>query len=285
LTSESEQNTYYKKDKYMALEFRELISPESRHQFCERVDSARASNGKRFRSSPKYRLLDQARVESCKLFGLFRSQDEEDSEIIAGIAMHDLQSYPQSCLEPDLSEFTPQSVVECSEHWSISSGAGLLAWAGLATPMRMLGVKAVLAYLATEDTQSDHAGFYSSMGFKRVGAAVRHPFIETGTGEHLRVQPVLLYGTALEIVIESFSHACLEVSFDARRFLLTNRIRPLVRRAFARPDNRSGDGDWSSKANHLYPANAVTSPGELTSDAMSYRTPTDDQFIQIDNRA
>jgi hypothetical protein len=68
-----------------------------------------------------------------------------------------------------------------------------------------------------------------------MGQAVPHPFVETEVGGCQPVQPVVLYGTALNTVINSFAQACIGISADANAFLLKSRVRPLLRQAAAPP--------------------------------------------------
>jgi len=228
------------------MEFRLLSTEAERDVFVLRLERARAARGAIFRESSSYQLANRHRLECSRLYGLFECEAAPAEMMVAGIAMHDLQSFPQSCDAPDLSYLPLQTIVECSDHWSLSNGAGMLAWAGLAVPMRLLGTRAVLAYLAAARGESDHAGFYASMGFAPAGPVVPHPFVEDMSGEKLLVQPIVLEGDAFDKVIAAFAKACVEYSDDARIFHLKNFIRPLVRRAstrnaFAASDRASND--------------------------------------------
>jgi hypothetical protein len=213
------------------MEFRQLATTTERFVFITRLEQARAARGGSFRENSYFQSLNQRRLDSSRLYGLFEQEAAPAEAMIAGIAMHDLKAFPQSCREPDLSHIPAHAVVECSDHWSLSNGAGMLAWAGLAVPMRLIGTQAVLAYLAAGEGQGDHAGFYTSMGFEPAGPIVEHPFVEDPQGGNLPVQPVLLQGEAFEKVVNAFAKACIEYSDDARVFHLKSFIRPLVRRA------------------------------------------------------
>jgi hypothetical protein len=226
--------TEKKQEDFFPMEFRLLSTEAERDVFVARLEEARATRGSTFRENTEARIANRRRLESSRLFGLFENDTAPAEMMVAGIAMHDLKSFPQSCSAPDLSHLPAHAVVECSDHWSLSNGAGMLAWAGLAIPMRLLGTRAVLAYLAASGGESDHAGFYASMGFKPAGPIVPHPFVEDAQGEKLPVQPMVLEGEALDKVISSFAKACTEYSDDARVFHLKNFIRPLVRRASVR---------------------------------------------------
>jgi hypothetical protein len=216
------------------MELRLLTSEIERDVFLIRLDQARAQQSSSFRANSQFRSINQQRLDCSRLYGLFQNDAAPAVEMIAGIAMHNLRSFPQSCAEPDLSHLAPETVVECSDHWSLSRGAGMLVWAGLAVPMRLLGIQAALAYLAAEEGACAHAGFYELMGFVHAGPVVPHPFVENARGEQLLVQPVIVQGETFITGMNTFSQACVEYSDDARVFHLKNFIRPLVRRASAR---------------------------------------------------
>ncbi len=211
------------------MELRLLTTGSERSVFISRLDQARANHGSSFRENSQFQSLNRQRLDCSRLYGLFQNETAPTDAMVAGIAMHDLRSFPQSCPEPDLSHLPAASVVECSDHWSLSNGAGLLIWAGLAVPMRLLGIQAVLAYLAASGDGCAHAGFYDLMGFVPAGPVVRHPFVEDAQGLTLSVQPVILQGDAFANAMKALSQACIEYSDDARVFRLKNFIRPLVR--------------------------------------------------------
>ncbi|HJU09798.1 MAG TPA: hypothetical protein VJ728_02920 [Candidatus Binataceae bacterium] len=216
------------------MEFRVLSTETERTIFVARLEQARSARGAIFRETSQAQLANRRRLDSSTLYGLFENDNASADKMIAGIAMHDLQSFPQSCSAPDLSYLPAHTVIECSDHWSLSNGPGMLAWAGLAIPMRLIGARAILAYLAVSGGESDHAGFYASMGFMPAGPPVLHPFVEDERGDKLPVQPMVLEGEALEKVIAAFAKACIEYSDDARVFHLRNFVRPMVRRASLR---------------------------------------------------
>ncbi len=211
------------------MELRLLTTASERNLFINRLNQARAQHGGSFRENSLFQSVNRQRLDCSRLYGLFQNETAPTDAMIAGIAMHDLQSFPQSCPEPDLSYLPADSVVECSDHWSLTNGAGMLVWAGLAVPMRLLGVQAVLAYLAVGESACEHAGFYELMGFVPAGPVVRHRFVEDERGLTLPVQPMILHGNAFANAMKALSQACIEYSDDARIFRLKNFIRPLVR--------------------------------------------------------
>jgi hypothetical protein len=221
------------------MELRLLTTETERGIFLAHLDKARATHGSSFRENSRFQSINQQRLECSRLYGLFQNDTAPADEMVAGVGMHDLRSFPQSCEEPDLSQLSAETVAECSDHWSLFNGAGIMAWVGLAVPMRLLGIKAVLAYLAASDGACAHAGFYELMGFVPAGSMVRHPFVEDACGEKLPVQPVLLEKDAFDSAMSALSQACIEYSDDGRVFHLKNFIRPLVRLVSARPASLS----------------------------------------------
>jgi hypothetical protein len=225
---------YEEQEDIFSMELRLLTTDTERQVFLTRVERARAEHGGSFRENSQSQSINRQRLDCSRLYGLFQNETAPAEEMVAGVAMHDLRSFPQSCREPDLSHLPPETVAECSDHWSLSNGAGMLAWAGLAVPMRLLGIQAILAYLAAGETACAHAGFYELMGFVSAGPLVAHPFVEDAQGEQVLVQPVMLEGEAFKNAMQALSLACIEYSDDARVFHLKNFIRPLVRLASAR---------------------------------------------------
>jgi hypothetical protein len=223
-----------KQEDIFSMELRLLTTESERSIFLSRLNKARTKHGSSFQENSQSQSSNRQRLDCSRLYGLFQNETAPANAMIAGIAMHDLQSFPQSCSEPDLSHLPVDRVVECSDHWSLSNGAGMLVWAGLAVPMRLLGVQAVLAYLAAGEGACAHAGFYELMGFVGAGPVVLHPFVEDARGQKLPVQPVILQGDAFNNAMKALSQACVEYSDDARIFHLKNFIRPLVRRASLR---------------------------------------------------
>jgi hypothetical protein len=216
------------------MQLRLLTSESERRVFLQQLEQARANHGSCFRENSQFQSVNRRRLDCSRLYGLFRDETASAEAMMAGIAMHDLRAFPQSCDRPDLSHLPPESVVECSDHWSLTNGAGMLVWVGLAVPMRLLGVQAVLAYLAVGEQACAHAGFYELMGFVPAGPVVQHPFVEDSRGEKLPVQPVVVQGDAFTNGMRVLSQACTGYSDDARIFHLENSIRPLVRRASVR---------------------------------------------------
>src|SRR6266852_6564073 len=148
------------------MEMRLLSTECERAIFAQRLAEARAKNSASFKDVERTRLRNRVRLESSSLYALFEGESDPAPRMVAGAALHNLEAYPQSCHQPDLSHLPPRSVLECSDHWSLSRGAGMHSWRGIAIQLFHREPSAVLVYLAA-GSSSDHSGFYCAMGFVR----------------------------------------------------------------------------------------------------------------------
>jgi hypothetical protein len=208
------------------MEMRLLTNKGEREIFALRLAQARAKNGASFRDAGRTRVHNRVRLESSNLYALFEGQGDPAPMMVAGAAIHDLEAYPQSCHQPDLSHLPPQSVLECSDHWSLSRGAGIHSWRGIAVQLLHRNPSAVLVYLAAGS--SDHCGFYSAMGFVKAGEMVEHPYLEGPDDGKLWVQPMVLAGDALARMAATVQMQPIDAQDDYRiiRFGNTDRLRP-----------------------------------------------------------
>lgn len=184
------------------MELRALDTPEQRRIFGDRLARARAIVGMRFKEKSRSQL---ARIQLMfgDLYALYEGHNESDEAMIAGLAMHDLEMFPQTCPRPDLSHLPPRSVLEMSDFWSLSQGAGSLVWCGAAVAVSRRQPGAVLVYLvvgAIDRTQS-----YRSAGFVKAGEPFPYPYLETVDGGEVRVQALVLEGEPLQRLIKVLS--------------------------------------------------------------------------------
>lgn len=128
--------------------------------------------------------------------------------------MHDLEMFAQSARQPGLSHLPPRSVLECSDHWSLSRGAGMQAWCGLAIPVRRMQARAILTYLAVRPF--DATAFYVASGFVNAGEPVECPYVEMLDGTKILVQPMILEGQPLRRLAAVLSRLFVESHDDAR---------------------------------------------------------------------
>jgi len=212
------------------MEMRLLTTDGERNVFARRLADARAQHGASFRDAGRTQASNMIRLRAADIYALFDSECDPAERMTAGVVLHDLETFPQSCDQPDLSHFAPRSVLECSDHWSLSRGAGMHAWRGIAVQVVRRTPGAVLVYLAAG--RSDHGGFYSAMGFVNAGAAVEYPYLEGPDRGRLWVQPMILEGEALAKLTAKVHQLKIETPDNYRtiRFDNSDRLRPAPNR-------------------------------------------------------
>jgi hypothetical protein len=210
------------------MELRLLITDLERRTFLQRLDQARARHGGVYREVCSEQIDNRTRLSSSFLYGLFEREADGIEGMIAGLAIHDLKTFPQSCSQPDLAHLPPGAVIECGDHWSLSLGAGMRVWHGAAVQVVRLRARAVLAYLALGPSEPNHLGFYAAMGFTKTGAPVEYPYVETLDGHKPLVQPMVLQGPPFRNLVAGVSGMKVEVLDNYRivRFNSSLRLRP-----------------------------------------------------------
>ena len=193
------------------MELRLLTTDKDRKIFTERVEKVRARQGAGFRERPRSRLA-RMHLTYGNLYALFENDGDPAERMIAGLAMHDLEMFPQTCPRPDLSHLPPRSVIEISELWSCAVGAGALARAGAAIMAGLLDAQAILIYLGVKPF--DGTPFYRTAGFVDAGEPVEYPYLETLKGEPIWAQPMILGGETLEKLTRVFSNLIVGVRED-----------------------------------------------------------------------
>jgi hypothetical protein len=212
------------------MEMRLLNTDGERNIFAQRLADARAGHGATYRDAGESHARNMVRLAAADIYGLFETECGLAERMIAGAALHNLAAYPQSCEQPDLSGYASQSVLECSDHWSLSRGAGMCAWRGIAVQVVHRNPRAVLVYLAVRG--SAHYGFYAAMGFVNVGTPVEYPYLEESDQGRPWVQPMILEGEALAKLTSNVRRLKIETPDDylTIRFDNSDRLRPATNR-------------------------------------------------------
>jgi hypothetical protein len=209
------------------MEVRLLTTNFQRRIFVEHLRQARDEQLTHFADVTDGRVDNRARLAASELYGLFADSSSPAEDMIAGMAIHDLEMFPRTCPGPDLSHWPERAVFECSDHWSLAPGAGMKMWCGAAIQIARRNPRAVLAYLAVG--LSDHSGFYRAMGFAPFGRPVQFTYLKSATGFPW-VQPVILRGEALEKLVSASSQLPFETDdgFATLRFKPGLRLRPFA---------------------------------------------------------
>ena len=208
------------------MEMRLLTTESERNVFARRLADARARAGASFRDCGLTQVSNLSRLRAADIYALFETEGDPAVRMIAGVALHDCETFPQSCKEPDLSHYASGSVLECSDHWSLSRGAGMQACRGIAVQIARRNPRAVLVYLAVG--RSDHRGFYMAMGFVNGGAPAVYPYLGGPDRGRLWVQPMILEGEALAKITPNVHRLKIETTDNYRtvRFDNSDRWRP-----------------------------------------------------------
>jgi len=209
------------------MEMRLLTTEQEIQVFSNSVARARSQCGCSYRSVSRGCVDNEARLRAATLIGLFEHAEDPPEEMLAGMSIHDLQTFPQSCPEPDLSGFLPGSTFECGDHWSLTRGAGMQIWRAAAIYVARRKPAAVLAYLAVKPAA--HGGFYAAMGFRPLGRIQPYVYLETPEGNPL-VQGMVLDGEALQRLVEAASRLRVDScrGSDITRFSNSGRLRQAV---------------------------------------------------------
>jgi len=211
----------------MSMEVRLLTTSYQRQVFVERLRQARDEQLTHFTDVIDGQVDNRARLTASELYGLFPDSGSPAENMLAGMAIHDLEMFPRTCSGPDLSHWPERAVFECSDHWSLTPGAGMKIWCGAAIQIARRNPRAVLAYLAVD--MSDHFGFYRAMGFVPFGRPVQFTYLKSAAGFPW-VQPVILRGEALEKLVAASSQLPFETDdeFATLRFKQGLRLRPFT---------------------------------------------------------
>ena len=204
------------------MELRLLTGETERKIFADRVAQIRAKHGNGFKERPRSRLAE-IHLSFGNLYALFENDGDPAERMIAGLMMHDLEMFPQTCPRPDLSHLPPQSVLEIGELWSRSMGAGTLARAGAAIMAGLLDARALLAYLGAKPF--DGTAFYRGIGFVNVSEPVEYPYLETLNGEPIWAQPMILEGEGLARLTRAFKRLITETRDNNRVVRFKNFLR------------------------------------------------------------
>lgn len=203
------------------MELRLLSAEKDRKIFGDRIEQIRARHGGGFRERSRSRL-SEIQLTFGNLYALFRHDDDPAERMIAGLVVHDLEMFPQTCSKPDLSHLPPRSVLEISDLWSCAVGAGTLARAGAAILAGLLDARALLAYLSVKPF--DGTPFYRGMGFVNAGEPLEYPYLETLAGQPILAQAMIMQGAALERLTEAFLGLIIETRDDNRILRFRNFI-------------------------------------------------------------
>ncbi len=218
------------------MELRQLTTEGERRIFSERMEEARAKKGARYRETGRSKV-GKIHLEYGLLYGLFEHDDGLPEEMMSGLLMHDLASFPQSVSRPDLSHLPPRSVMEGGELWSYAKGAGLLAQHGALILAGLMQIRALLVYPTLKP--SDQTATYARSNFVKAGDPILWPYCELVDGGGIWAQAMVLEGEALANVVEAVFARGFTTSDSIRKIRFDNPFP--VQPTLSRPAIPTGD--------------------------------------------
>jgi len=199
------------------MELRLLSAEAEKRAFAQSLAQARMTRGAGF-SETRRSLVGEAHLAFGRLYALFDDQAPEPDEMLAGFAIHDLATFPQSYPKPDLTYLPPESVIECGELWAVAAGGARLARHAGWILAGILQAKALLVYPILKPWNLS----YMYKGFERVGNAIEWPYARTLDDGKIFVQAMVLEGEALSRTVADACAIGYEALDGERRIRFTS---------------------------------------------------------------
>ena len=177
------------------MELRLLTTDAERSAFARNLTETRACKGAGFAETPRS-LVGQVHLAFGELYALYDECASDPDTMLAGFAIHDLATFPQSHPKPDLTHLPPEAVYECGELWAKAAGGAQLARHAGFILASIRKAEALLVYPLFKPWNLS----FVYKGFQRVGEPVQWPYIRTLSGEKMFVQPMVLEGEGLRKV-------------------------------------------------------------------------------------
>jgi hypothetical protein len=127
------------------MELRLLTDGRDREAFVERMTQARATHNGGFRETADS-CIAKIHMQFGRMYALYDDESAHPEQMAAGFIMHSLSSFAQSYPQPDFSRYTPDSVFEIGEMWSLARRGGNNAQRGAVILLGLLQAKAVVGY-------------------------------------------------------------------------------------------------------------------------------------------
>jgi acyl carrier protein len=168
------------------MKLKKIVQPQERDLFISNLHLSRSiRKGGGFREIPQSKL-GEIHLTYGDLWALY----DDTNQMIAGVVLHDLATLPASYNKPDFSHLPPEKVIEGSELWSLTPGAGLLLQQGVALLGLRNNIECFYAYVPV--TPIDLRKFY--LGFYPLSEVFLWPWVITDTNEKTFAQAMGLLG-------------------------------------------------------------------------------------------
>jgi hypothetical protein len=176
------------------MELRLLSSADERQEFAHNLVETRISKGAGF-SETRRSVIGEAHLVFGQLYALYDDKSANLGQMIGGLVLHDLGTFPQSYPRPDLTRFPPEAVLEFGELWARAAGsARIIRQAGFILS-GLLKAQALLIYPIFKPWNLSPAYDHD---FDRIGEPIEWPYALTLEGGKIYVQAMVSEGEKLE---------------------------------------------------------------------------------------
>ncbi|HZP46862.1 MAG TPA: hypothetical protein VFB15_14525 [Candidatus Binataceae bacterium] len=209
------------------MELRLLSTAEERQIFARNLVETRLAKGAGFCETGRSQV-GEAHLAFGRLYGLFADESAGLDDMMAGLVMHDLASFPQSYPKPDLTHYPPESVLEFGELWAkIAGSARIIRQAG-AILAGELHAQAVLAYPLFSPWNLS-AAYHRD--FDPAGSPIEWPYIRTTDGNRMFVQAMVSEGEKLARMIQDAGQWGFSADAELTRIIFNSPFKVARRRA------------------------------------------------------
>lgn len=194
------------------MKLKRIFQQDEKDQFINNLRLSRSiRKGGGFQETSQSKLGD-IHLAFGDLWGLF----DDSNKMIAGLILHNLATMPPSFNKPDFSHLPPEKVIEGSELWSLTPGAGLLLQQGIAFLGLRQNIECFYAYVPV--TPVDLRKFYS--GFSPLSEVFLWPWVITDKNEKTFAQAMGLLGNKIKAFLSNSDNekyivndACTEILY------------------------------------------------------------------------
>jgi hypothetical protein len=210
------------------MELRLLKSTEERQRFAHSLVETRVSKGAGF-CETRRSLVGEAHLAFGRLYALYDEQGPSPDEMLAGLVLHDLGTFPQSYPKPDLTHLPPESVFEVGELWAKAAGSARIARQACSILVGELKAQAALVYPIFKPW---NLTIQYNRDFDRAGEPIEWPYARTLEGGKIYVQAMVSAGFKLARVIEEAGRWGFQADEGLERlrfatpFRISTRLRP-----------------------------------------------------------
>lgn len=194
------------------MELRLLTDETERQRYARGFVEARIMRGAGYRET-EHSVVGEIHLKYKRLYGLFDQTGPCPDEMIAGIAVHSLATFGQTCPRPDMSHLPPESVYEFGLLWAAVAGAAQAVRYGGAIISGLLEAQGLVIYPMRKPWNLTM--LYKD--FQPVGEPMLWPWARTLDGGSIYVQPMVLEGPALvEFVARAWERGFETYDHDTR---------------------------------------------------------------------